>query len=62
MKKEEISKFLKKLRLNENISQERLAEYLHVDRSLISKWERGICLPDITMLKELSLLPETECR
>ena len=54
MKKEEISKFLKKLRLNKNISQERLANDLYVDRSLISKWERGICLPDITMLKELS--------
>ena len=54
MKKEEISKFLKELRLNKNISQERLANDLHVDRSLISKWERGICLPDITMLKELS--------
>lgn len=54
MKKEEISKFLKELRLNKNISQERLANDLHVDRSLVSKWERGICLPDITMLKELS--------
>lgn len=54
MKKEEISKFLKDLRLEKGISQERLANDLHVDRSLISKWERGICLPDITMLKELS--------
>ena len=54
MRKEEISKFLKELRLNKNISQEELAKDLHVDRSLISKWERGICLPDITMLKELS--------
>ncbi len=54
MNKEEISKFLKELRLNKKISQEELAKDLHVDRSLISKWERGICLPDITMLKELS--------
>ena len=54
MRKDEITRFLKDLRLKKNISQEELANDLHVDRSLISKWERGICLPDITMLKELS--------
>ena len=54
MKKDDITKFLKDLRLKKGISQEQLAKDLHVDRSLISKWERGICLPDITMLKELS--------
>ena len=54
MNKDEISKFLKELRIKKELSQEKLAEFLHVDRSLISKWERGICLPDITMMKELS--------
>ncbi len=54
MKKDKITKFLKDLRLKKGISQEQLAKNLHVDRSLISKWERGICLPDIIMLKEIS--------
>jgi len=54
MNKDDITKFLKDLRLKKGLSQEQLAKDLHVDRSLISKWERGICLPDITMLKELS--------
>lgn len=44
MKTEEISKFLKELRLNKKISQERLANDLHVDRSLISKWDANVYL------------------
>ncbi|MSV25915.1 helix-turn-helix transcriptional regulator [Selenomonas sp. WCA-380-WT-3B 3/] len=32
---------LKKIRLALNISQEELAERLHVERSTIAKWENG---------------------
>lgn len=45
---------LKRLRKEHGITQENLAENLHVSRQTISNWENGNTLPDIENLKLLS--------
>lgn len=45
---------LKNLRKEHGITQENLAEKLHVSRQTISNWENGNTLPDIENLKLLS--------
>ncbi len=42
------------LRANMDLSQEQLAEKLYVTRVMVSKWERGICLPDYNMILKIS--------
>ena len=45
---------LRRLRMERNISQQQLANLLHVDRSTIAKWESGARLPDADMIARLS--------
>ncbi|MBQ9459424.1 MAG: response regulator [Oscillospiraceae bacterium] len=45
---------LRRLRMERNISQQQLANLLHVDRSTIAKWESGTRLPDADMITRLS--------
>ena len=45
-----------KLRKERNMTQEDLALQLVVSRQSISKWELGVCDPDIQKLKEISKL------
>ena len=45
---------LRRLRLEKGISQQRLAEKLHVERSTIASWETGRRLPDAAMISQLS--------
>jgi transcriptional regulator with XRE-family HTH domain len=49
---------LKTLRIQKGMSQEVLAERLHVVRQTISKWEKGLSVPDVEMLKQLADLLE----
>lgn len=42
------------LRANMGLSQEQLAEKLYVTRAMVSKWERGICLPDYNMILKIA--------
>ena len=42
------------LRANMDLSQEQLAEKLYVTRAMVSKWERGICLPDYNMILKIA--------
>lgn len=39
-----------------NLTQEKLGEILFVTRQAVSKWERGICMPDYDSLLKLSEL------
>ncbi len=48
--------YLKKLRTENKLSQEQLAEKLGVSRQSISKWEQGISTPDIDNFVKLSKL------
>lgn len=45
---------LKNLRSKKNISQQQLADELHISRSVIAKWETGIALPSDEYLDELA--------
>jgi len=45
---------IKSHRLEKNISQSALAEMLGVSPQAVSKWERGIALPDIDLLIPLA--------
>lgn len=46
----DIGKNIRKLRDKNNITQERLAEYLNISPQAVSKWENGTALPDITLV------------
>jgi transcriptional regulator with XRE-family HTH domain len=45
---------LKRLRAARNLSQEEIAQKLHITRQTVSGWETGRCEPDIDMLKALA--------
>lgn len=47
---------LKYLRKKEKLTQEQLAEKLNVSRQAVTKWESGQALPDISNLKDISIL------
>ena len=54
MDPEKVGNFIKKLRSNNNLTQQDLADKYNVTYQAVSKWERGINLPDITLLKQMS--------
>lgn len=56
MNQERIGKFIADRRKLKGLTQEQLAEELGVTKNAVSKWERGICLMDMSLLKPLSKL------
>ena len=42
------------VRKQKGVSQERLAETLHVTRQAVSKWEQGLAYPEIAKAIEIS--------
>jgi len=55
----EFNQHLKKLREDENLTQEQLALKLNVSRSAIAKWEQGKGMPSLDLLKSLALFFHT---
>ena len=49
-----VSKNLAALRKRANLTQEQMAEKLHVTRQAVSNWETGKCQPDVETLTALS--------
>lgn len=49
-----LGKFISSLRKEKGLKQSQLAEILGVSENTISKWERGINAPDISILNDLS--------
>jgi|GEM_PF-560711 len=49
-----ISKMLKEIRENAGLSQEQFADKLAISRQAVSKWERGIAMPDIENIMYIS--------
>ena len=50
------SEKIQKLRKQNNLTQEELAEKLFISRTAISKWESGKGYPSIDVLKQISVL------
>lgn len=50
---------IKALRMAKGLSQEELASRIHVVRQTISKWEKGISVPDAEALTQLAEVLET---
>ena len=48
-----IGKFIADCRKKKNITQEKLAEKLYITNRAVSKWERGLSLPDADKMLEL---------
>lgn len=48
--------FLKQKRQEQNLTQQELANLLFVSNSAISKWEKDVAHPDITLLPKLSMI------
>ena len=53
MDKEKFGTFIKNSRIRNNYTQKQLADKLFVDVTAVSKWERGLTYPDITLVPEI---------
>ncbi|MBQ7903480.1 MAG: helix-turn-helix transcriptional regulator [Oscillospiraceae bacterium] len=54
MDQQKIGSFISRQRKAKNLTQSQLAEMLGISTNAVSKWERGICLMDMSLLKPLS--------
>lgn len=54
MDAEKTGRFICENRKKHGLSQKELAEQLHITDKAVSKWERGISFPDISLLIPLS--------
>lgn len=54
MDNEKMARFIAEQRKNKGMTQKELAEKLGVTDKAVSKWERGLCCPDISLLSTLS--------
>lgn len=54
-----LSENLQRLRMQSGLSQKKLAEKLHVVRQTVSKWEKGLSVPDADMLLKLAVIFNT---
>lgn len=58
MKNQKMGEFIANLRKEKEMTQKTLAEKLYVTDRAVSKWERGLNYPDITLLEKLSEILE----
>ena len=54
MEKEKTGQLIAELRKGKGLTQKQLADALNVTDKAVSKWERGLSFPDISMLEPLS--------
>lgn len=53
MDKSKFGTFIKEKRLEQKLTQKELADKLMIDVTAVSKWERGVNYPDITMIPDI---------
>ncbi|MBR5976048.1 MAG: helix-turn-helix transcriptional regulator [Clostridiales bacterium] len=56
MDKEKTGQLITELRKEKGLTQKQLADALNVTDKAVSKWERGLSFPDISMLEPISEL------
>ena len=49
-----VGKFIKELRIKNNLTQAEFADKYHVTYQAVSKWENGKNVPDVALLKQIS--------
>ena len=54
MNPDKVGKFIKKLRKDNNLTQKELADKYGVTYQAVSKWENGINLPDVALIRQMS--------
>jgi len=54
MSSEKMGQFILELRKSQQMTQKELAQKLNVTDKAVSKWERGLCYPDISLLSPLA--------
>ncbi len=50
MEKKKFGQFIKESRIRKGLTQKELADLLFIDVTAVSKWERGVSYPDITLI------------
>lgn len=56
MDREKVGAFIREQRKKQKLTQKELAERLYLTDKAVSKWERGLSFPDITVLEQLAQL------
>ena len=54
MDREQFGRFIGQLRRENNYTQKQLAERLYISDKAVSKWERGLSIPDVSLLLPLA--------
>ena len=54
MEAKELGAFIAGIRKEKQITQAELAKRLHVTDKAVSKWERGLGYPDVSLINDLS--------
>ena len=60
MEQKDFGRYIAELRKKRGYTQLQLAEALSITDKAVSKWERGLCLPDSTMLPLLACVLDTD--
>lgn len=55
-----VGELIRRLRKENHMTQQKLAEKLHVSDKAVSKWERGLGCPEISLITELSRIFEVD--
>ena len=55
-----IGKYIASKRKSLGMTQKQLAEKLGMSDKSVSKWERGVCLPDVSVYKELCFVYDND--
>lgn len=62
MRSDKIGDIIKSLRLEKKITQKQLADKMNISDKTISKWERGLGCPDLSLISQLSNLLEVDIK
>ena len=52
--KQQLGAFIAENRKRQGLTQQQLAQILHITDKAVSKWERGLSYPDVTLLQPLA--------